>query len=205
MSPVFLDPAAQSEDKLAEVRERYGLTAPFFLFVGTIEPRKNLLGILQAFQGIRATVPHRFVVVGARGWRYDQVFTFLQESGIADAVSFLDYVPDVDLPAIYRLASFLAYPSFYEGFGLPIVEAFAAGVPVLTSRTSSMIEVGGDAAHYVDPSSLEDLRAGLLALCVREEYRRALVARGRQRVGRFSWDACAAETVRVYQRVLNAS
>jgi alpha-1,3-rhamnosyl/mannosyltransferase len=120
---------------------------------------------------------------------------------MAGRVRFLEYVPDTDLPAIYRLSSFLAYPSFCEGFGLPIVEAFAVGTAVLTSSVSSMQEVGGYAALLVDPLNGAELATGLLRLCTDERLKRELVARGLQRVRQYTWERCAFETASVYSGV----
>ena len=193
-----IDDAAALED----VRRRYGLHDPYVLFVGTLEPRKNLERLLEAFSRARqAGRREKLVLAGQLGWKYRGLLGRIERSGLASAVRLLGYVPDEDLPAIYNLASVVAFPSLYEGFGLPILEGMACGVPVLTSDRASMVELAGDAALLVDPTDVTALEGGLVRLLDDPELRRELARRGRGRAARFSWARAAAETVRLYERV----
>jgi glycosyltransferase involved in cell wall biosynthesis len=141
-----------------QLRARYSLPEKFILYIGTIEPRKNIVRLLRAFARAKrdARLPHRLVLVGARGWRYAQVDRVIAEEGMGEAVIFTGYAPQEELPSWYRAADLFVYPSLYEGFGLPPLEAMACGTPVVTSNASSLPEVVGDAALMVNP---EDERA----------------------------------------------
>jgi glycosyltransferase involved in cell wall biosynthesis len=182
------------------VRRKYGLQLPFVLFVGTIEPRKNLGRLLEAFALLRRKGrPERLVLAGQLGWKYDSLLRQIDESGASQAVRLLGYVPDEDLPALYNLARAVAFPSLYEGFGLPILEGMACGTPVLTSNRSSMAELSGEAALQVDPTQTEALAAGLEQLVADEAVREHYRAAGLARAAEFSWARAAEETVRVYE------
>ena len=143
-----------------KLRARYALPRQFMLYVGTIEPRKNLSRLMSAFAGARkAGIPHHLVCVGPYGWSSRDLAGHIERLGIEDVVHFTGYVPFEHLPAIYNLAEFFAFPSLYEGFGLPVVEAMACGVPVLTSTTSSLGEIAGDAAETIDPTDTDAIAA----------------------------------------------
>jgi len=196
----------QPPETVAAVCARYDLPDRYLIFVGTIEPRKNLARLLSAFETIHADgLSAGLVIVGRRGWLYDDFFATLERSPVRDAVIFPGYVPDKDLPAIYAGAQALVFPSLYEGFGLPVLEAMACGTPVATSATSSVPEVGGDAALYFDPTNVEEItettRRLLRDAALREEGR----ARGLAQAARFSWGRAAKETLNVYNRLLAQS
>ncbi|MEM4301926.1 MAG: glycosyltransferase family 1 protein, partial [Candidatus Caldarchaeum sp.] len=144
------------------VRAKYGLPEHFILYVGTIEPRKNLVALLEAYAAILTrNTQHaiRLVVVGKKGWLYEGFFRRLRELDLEERVHFTGYVPDEDLPALYSAADLFVFPSLYEGFGLPVLEAMACGVPVVCSNTSSLPEVAGDAALLVNPTDVQALAA----------------------------------------------
>jgi glycosyltransferase involved in cell wall biosynthesis len=182
-------PAAKSSAE--EVRRRYGLEQPFVLSTGTLEPRKNLQRLIVAFAGLPDELRkgHSLVVVGPRGWEDSEIV----RDAKAEGVRLLGHVPDEDLAALYRLCTVFCYPSLYEGFGLPVLEAMQAGAPVVTSSVSSLPEVGGDAGRYVDPQSTDEIREALAELLASEPERRALADRGRAQAARFSWERTAAE------------
>ncbi len=181
--------------------ERY--PRPYFLYVGTLEPRKNLPRALRAFARIAARLPdHQFVLVGQRGWRYEETLAEAARPELRGRVVFADYVPEAQLPAVYRGAAALVYPSLYEGFGFPVLEGMASGTPVLTSRTSSLGEIGADAALLVDPTDEAALADALLALGTDESLRRDLRERGLARAARFSWAATVRETLAAYREAL---
>jgi glycosyltransferase involved in cell wall biosynthesis len=163
--------------------EKFGLDRPFVLFTGTVEPRKNLLRLIEALpEGAL------LVVAGPRGWEDDPI---LRRAG--DQVRFLGRVSDRELAGLYRLCTVFCYPSLYEGFGLPVLEALQAGAPVVTSNVSSLPEVAGDAARYVDPRSVDQIRAALIELLGSEEAREALRARAQAQAAQFSWDRTAEQ------------
>jgi glycosyltransferase involved in cell wall biosynthesis len=182
---------------------RYGVRVPYFLYVGTLEPRKNLAAALRAFARVADALPgHRFVLAGQRGWACDDVFAEAARPALAGRVLFLDYVRETDLPLLYTHATAAVYPSLYEGFGFPVVEAMACGTPVLTSRSSSLAEIGAGAALLVDPRDEGALADGLRTLGEDGALRADLSARGLARAGEFSWERTARETLAAYREAL---
>jgi glycosyltransferase involved in cell wall biosynthesis len=192
----------QSPDTIAAIRARYGLPARYLLSVGTIEPRKNLTRLLAAFETAHADrLTDGLVIVGRRGWLYDDFFAALERSPARDAIIFPGYVPDEDLPAIYAGAQVSVFPSLYEGFGLPVLEAMACGAPVVTSRASSLPEAGGDAALYCDPTDVEEMTAVILRVLQNVDLQAEMRMRGVEQAARFSWQRAAEETTAVYRGV----
>jgi glycosyltransferase involved in cell wall biosynthesis len=172
----------------------------YILYVGVLEPRKNIPRLIAAFARIAERVPELVLAIGGkRGWLYDQVFAQVQRSGLAERVRFLGYVPHEDLPALYTGARIFAYPSYHEGFGLPVLEAMRCGAAVVTSNVSSLPEVAGDAALQVAPEDEVALADALLRLATDETLRALLSRRARARAEEFSWERCARETLRVYE------
>jgi glycosyltransferase involved in cell wall biosynthesis len=193
-----------SPEAIATVRARYGLPEDFILAVGTIEPRKNLSRLLDALQRLRQQGDDtRLVVVGSKGWLYEGFFRHLEELQWGDAVLLPGYVPDADLPAVYSAAKVFVLPSLYEGFGLSVLEAMACGTAVVCSRTSSLPEVGGDAARYFDPTDVEEMAEAMGAVWHDEALRMEMGRRGLAQAARFSWARAAEETMAVYQRAIS--
>jgi len=195
---------------LAAVRARYSLgDAPFVLAVGTLQPRKNYVRLIQAFAAISNLQPRtsnlHLVIAGDKGWRYDAIFAEVEKLGLRDRVMFPGFVADADLPALYSAARVLAYPSIYEGFGLPMLEAMACGTPVVTSTASCMPEVAGDAALLVPPTDVDALAAALDRALTDEALRADLIARGRARARQFSWAKSAQQLLGIYHAVCAAS
>jgi glycosyltransferase involved in cell wall biosynthesis len=187
----------RDEPALAHVRDNHGLPARFVLFVGKLEPRKNLLRLVRAHQRARRNgLEDALVLAGPRGWRMRELD---QAVATADGLYVLGYVPTEDLPALYSLASALAYPSLYEGFGLPLVEALACGAPVVAADRPWAREVCGDAALFVEPTDEDELAEALLALEGDERLRTQLRARGLERASHFSWETSAARMVHVLE------
>jgi glycosyltransferase involved in cell wall biosynthesis len=188
------DPAA-----LRSVRERYGLgDAPFILAVGTLQPRKNYVRLIQAFA--RLPQPEvQLAFVGGRGWLYDSIFAEVERLGLGDRVRFPGFALDSDLPALYSAARVLAYPSLYEGFGLPILEAFACGTPVVASTASCLPEVAGDAALLVPPTDVDALAVALDTAISDESVRAELLGRAPARLALFSWEKSARQLLGTYQ------
>jgi glycosyltransferase involved in cell wall biosynthesis len=195
----------QTPDRVTAVRQRHGLPERYILFVGTIEPRKNLTRLLHAFEALHGDgLCDALVIVGKRGWLYGGFFAELEQSPVRDAVLLPGYVPDEALPAVYAGAQALAFPSLYEGFGLPALEAMACGTPVACSETSSLPEVAGDAALYFEPTSESAIAETLRELLSDPDLRSELVQRGFERAACFSWDRVAAKTKAVYDAVMRA-
>jgi glycosyltransferase involved in cell wall biosynthesis len=182
-----------------------GCAAIFLLYVGTIEPRKNLLTLIRAYDELLRTTEHQpqLVLCGGRGWLCDEVFNLVDELKLQDQVRFTGYVDDADLPALYSAAQAFVYPSLYEGFGLPPLEAMACGAPVITSNVTSLPEVVGDAGLTHAPEDARELTrtmARLLSdLNLRAHFKRAGLERARQ----FSWERAARATQVVYDEVYN--
>lgn len=205
VSAEFLAPGDRERDAAA-LLARHGLAPDYVLFVGSTHPRKNLSRLLEAFAAARrrAGLAHRLVLVGDAGFGHAEVRARIASLGLDDAVTLPGYVPDEDLPALYRCAAALAFPSCYEGFGLPVVEAFATGCPVLTSSTSCLPEVAGDAAVLVDPGSTESIADGLVRILTDVALRARLVEAGRSRVGLFTWEKAARAHLDLYRRLAEA-
>lgn len=179
------------------------LPYPYILNVGTLEPRKNLEGLLRAFAKAKlAGIPHTLVVAGAKGWGESMIAPLIRELGIKDSVLFTGFVEDADLPHLYANAAFFVYPSLYEGFGLPVLEAMACGIPVIASNTSSIPEVAGDAALLVDPRSENEISAAIIRLAGELDLCKELGAAGIKQASLFSWDRTVAETRAVYDELL---
>jgi glycosyltransferase involved in cell wall biosynthesis len=189
---------------LASVRRRHKLPEQFILYVGTLEPRKNLRRLVRAFHRLRQQgYPHKLVFAGSWGWSMNGFAQEIEELGLSSLVHFLGYVPASDLPAIYSMATVFAFPSLYEGFGLPPLEAMACGTPVLSSNNSSLAELYAGAAQLIDPLDEEELTRGLRQILNDPEWRSELSRRGMKRARRFSWERAALETTAVYEQVLS--
>jgi len=202
VNPIF----RRLEDQAAvgNVRTRYGLPGTYVLSVGTIEPRKNLPTL---FRAIRRLVDQHagdvaLAVVGAWGWLYDEAVQVFEGLGLSDIVHFLGHVPEDDLVALYNGASVFAYPSYYEGFGLPVLEAMACGTPVVASETSSVPEVVGDAGLLVSPQDDEAIAVALWRVLSDASLRETLVQRGLQRVRAYTVPSMAQRTLDLYRAVL---
>jgi glycosyltransferase involved in cell wall biosynthesis len=188
----------QDEQVLDSVREKYSLPSEFILTVGTLEPRKNLARLVRAWGRLRRDgYPHKVVLVGPPGWHMHELEK--EVSAWPDDVIKLGYVPTKDLPPLYSLATVFAYPSLYEGFGLPAVEAMACGTPVLAGNRGALPEVCGDAASLVDPMSDDELTESLRTLLDDQGLRQGLRARGLERARRFAWARSADQMVSVYE------
>jgi glycosyltransferase involved in cell wall biosynthesis len=192
------DPAA-----LADVRARYGIgDAPFVLAVGTVQPRKNYERLIQAL-AILADREAHLVIAGGRGWLQGPIYEAVERLGMRERVHFIGFADDADLPALYSAARCVAFPSLYEGFGLPILEAMACGTPVVTSNVSSLVEVAGDAALLVDPLSVEQIAAALDSLLHDDALCARLVAQGSERAKLFTWERAAAQLHTLYAHLIS--
>ncbi len=206
VSEAYLVPGDRDQDR-RHIAERYGITQPYVLYVGTTHPRKNLPRLLDAFAKARAAVdlPHRLVLVGDKGFGSGDVQTRVARLGLADTVSLPGYVPEDDLPRFYRAADLFAFPSLYEGFGFPVLEAMATGCPVVTSSVSSLPEVAGDAALMVDPLDVDGIAERIEQVLTRPELAAELRELGREQAARFSWQRTAEAHVALYRRLAEES
>ncbi len=204
--PNGVDPAFRPLDPeaVARFRRERGLPEAYILFVGTLEPRKNLTTLLRAYARLRqmAQVPHRLVVVGGVGWRYQGVLPLIEELGLRDEVVFAGFVPHQELPWWYGAADLFVFPSLYEGFGFPPLEAMACGTPVVSSNAASLPEVVGDAGRLVSPRDVEELAEGMRRVLLDSTLREEMRARGLARAREYSWERTARETAQAYRRVL---
>ena len=184
-------------EAVEQVCTRYRLKPHFILSIGTVEPRKNLAALVSAYQALPAAMQDEFelVLAGPMGWA-DR--TTVERIG---AVRYLGYVPERDIAALTAAATVFAYPSLYEGFGFPVAQAMAAGVPVITSNVSALPEIAGDAALLVDPRSQAELRDALHRLLLYPDIRTRMSARGRERAEQFRWDACAAKSWQFFREI----
>lgn len=189
--------------RVQQIRQTYHLPERFLVHLGTIEPRKNLTRLLDSLLILRRSLPTlSLVLAGGRGWLYADFFAKLEALGLQDAVQVLGWVPDDDLPAILAAADLAVYPTLYEGFGLPLLEHMASGQVVASSSSSSLYEVGGEAAVYFDPTNIEEMTAVILRLLTnRDEYEHQRQL-GFENVKRFSWQRAAQETIAIYDKVL---
>jgi len=198
-----VDPAYQPlpANRVAEFRHRRELPERFLLHVGTLQPRKNIPLLLDALAQLGPDAPP-LLLVGGKGWLYEDIFDRVMTLGLRDRVHFAGYVDDDELPLWYNAATALVFPSLYEGFGLPIVEALACGTPVVAADTSSLPEAGGAAARYFDPADPADLAAKLVEVLGDNDLRDRLRADGPIQATRFSWARAGQETAAVYERAL---
>ena len=188
---------------LHEVRQRYHLPEHYILFVGNNNPRKNLGRIIRAFDQAkkRGGIPHHLVIAGEQGWKFDpeEILRMIQHR---EAVHFIGFVPDADMPALYSAAALFSFPTLYEGFGIPVLEAQLCGTPVLSSNSSSLPEVGGAGCIYVDPTEEEDICNGMLRVLQDPALSAELIQKGLENARRFSWEDSAQRLHQIIEEVV---
>jgi glycosyltransferase involved in cell wall biosynthesis len=178
-------------DQLRAVRNNYGLPGDFMLFIGTIEPRKNLYNLIEAFD--RLEDPSHLVIAGKWGWKYREILNRIEKSPKRRMIKIIGYIPEADKPYIMKLARAFVWPSLYEGFGLPVLEAMSVGTPVLTSQVTSLPEVVGESALLVNPYNADDIAKGMEMVLRNESLRERYAVRGIERSREFTWDKTAAK------------
>ena len=192
--------------QLGAISQKYILPAEFILYVGVVEPRKNLISLLNVFHNLLKSFKNlRLVIAGQPGWGYNEVREIIAKLNLQDHVQLTGFIPPEDLPAIYNLARLFVYPSLYEGFGLPVLEAMACGTPTITTSTSSLPEIIGDAGKLVPPNDDRALLEAMQNLLEDEREQSKLSKKGLKRAARFTWDRAARETCTVYRHVLEAN
>lgn len=198
-------PLAMSPVKRIELQIKYNLPEQFLLYVGTIEPRKNLERLVEAYYVYKREEPNselKLVLAGGKGWLYEGICTRVQELHLEQDVVFTGYVDGEELPFLYNMAIAFVYPSLYEGFGLPPLEAMSCGTPVISSNTSSIPEVVGEAGILIDPYQVNDLAAAIYKVAGSLSLQDELSRKGLERAQLFSWKKCAEETLQVYRECM---
>ena len=191
----------KNKEMLEDVIRKYNLQLPFFFYAGSLSPRKNMLNVLKAFNLIKDNIPHYLYVTGGYSWRDTDVHDYIKEKKLENRVIKLGFVTDDDLVALYNLADCYLYPSLYEGFGLPILEAQACGCPVITSNAASCLEVAGEAALIVNPHDVDEIAQAMRQIVSDKKFKRALIEAGKQNIKKYSWQKCARELIILFEDV----
>jgi glycosyltransferase involved in cell wall biosynthesis len=178
----------KEENILNKIINKYNLKKPFIFYIGSLSPRKNLVRIIKAFNTIKEKIPHNLYLFGGYSWRDKEVINLLNKTNSDNRIIRGGFVEEKDLPLIYNLADLYLYPSLYEGFGLPILEAQACGCPVLTSNVASCPEVAGKGARIVNPYLVEEISEGIMKILNDKKYKEELIKNGFKNVKRFSWE-----------------
>jgi len=200
ISPVFsMD---QEESKNAAIKKKYRLPDKYILYLGTIEPRKNIIGLIKAFELFKTKylitdADYKLVIAGAKGWLYQDVFRAYMNSRQKSDIVFLGFVDNSDKVGIYKNSDLFVYPTFFEGFGFPPLEAMAGSVPTITSSASSLSEAVGGGALTVDPYNIEELAWSINELLANKQLRNKMKERGCEQIKKFSWEKCAQETLEI--------
>jgi glycosyltransferase involved in cell wall biosynthesis len=198
----------RDNEKMTSIRHRYALgDRPIILTVGTVQPRKNYETLVRAFSRVAGRIPHNLIIVGGRGWLYDGLLAEIHRLKLADRIYLTGFVSDADLPALYSISEIFVFPSYYEGFGLPLLEAMACGTPIISSNSSSLPEVVSSenetAALLLSPTDEEGWAQAIHNLATNEEKRRSLVDAGFRQVVHFRWENTARQLLSLYDRLLS--
>ena len=195
-----------SGGSLTQIKDKYKIKKRYFLSVGSMEPRKNLGRALVAFKALieMKKADYQFVITGGRGWKNVAFYNLIRKLDIDEHLIFTGYVPEEDLPALYQGADAFVYSSLYEGFGLPVLEAMVSGIPVITSNTSSLPEVAGDAAILVNPTEVFEIYEAMEALATKPQLREKLRVKGKEQSTKFSWEKTALKTLEIYRRIFES-
>ncbi len=188
------------EEKIEKVKKKYNIKKKYFIFTGTLEPKKNVVRIGKAFINIKKKYNDICLVfAGAKGWNVDELYEIAKDE---KDIIFTGFVPDEDLVPLVKGAFCSLFPSIYEGFGLPVLDAFNAGIPLITSNTSSIPEIAGDAAILIDPLSIEELENAMKIILENDGKRKELIEKGKKQAEKFSWDKTVAEIIKLYEKVM---
>lgn len=194
-----------NEVELIEVKRKYNLTFPFILYIGNLAKHKNIPTLIKSFYKMkRSNIGHKLVITGRKTRNSKEIFETINELNLQKEVVFTGYVPSEELPALYNAADLFVYPSLYEGFGLPPLEAMSCGCPVITSNTSSLPEVVGNAGILVNPYDVDGLARAMYEVLSNDELKTYMIKTGLERATTFSWEKCARETLTIYNEVCNS-
>jgi len=187
-----------------KVSVSYDFTKPYFLFVSTLEPRKNVIGLIQAFDYLKQNykIEHQLILIGQTGWKYQPILDMINQSPYRTEIHRLNYLSDDLVALFYTQAEAFIYPSFYEGFGLPVLEAMTLGAPVITSNSSSLPEITGDSAFLINPNDSMELAEAMLNLIRDRVLRDNLIFKGKEQANKFSWEKTAQATLNVYRSII---
>ena len=197
----------KNESAILKVKDKYKILNKFILYVGTLEPRKNIICLIQAYHNLltKKLINHQLVIVGKKGWYYQEIFNMVNKLGLNEGrqkIIFTGYVPEEELPFLYNAADVFVYPSLYEGFGIPPLEAMACGVPVISSDLSSLPEVIGEAGILINPYNIQDIYQALYKLLNDDKLKKELKYKGLKRAQEFSSEKLANETIKVYKKAM---
>jgi len=195
----------RDSEALEQIKRKYHLPERFILYVGAIQPRKNIAGLIKAYHLLvqKPDFKHHLVIAGGVGWKKGEIYRLVEELDLRKWITFTGAILPADLPILYNLSEAFLFPSFYEGFGLPVLEAMACGVPVVTSNVSALPEVAGDAALYVNPHAVDEMAEGILRILSDEDLRKRCITKGLQQAKLFTWERCAAETLQAFKETLH--
>lgn len=186
------------------VQQRLKIQKPYLLYVGTIEPRKNLIRLIQAFDWLKKEkqIPHQLILAGGGGWKTEEIYQSAEETQFAGEIQFTGYLSSEEKNALYQNADAMVFPSLYEGFGMPPLEAMLFGCPVICSDAASLPEIVGEAAELVDPLDVQTIADGIWHVLSNRDYRSLLIEKGAQQALRFSWDRSAEKMIQIYKETL---
>ncbi|SKA76588.1 Glycosyltransferase involved in cell wall bisynthesis [Caloramator quimbayensis] len=188
-----------SENEMIKVRKKYNIPNEYILYLGTLEPRKNIETIIDSYALYKKNGGNlKLVIAGKKGWMYDSILNRVKQYSLGDEVIFTGYVDEDDKACIYKMSSLFLFPSFYEGFGIPVIEAMAAGTPVITSNTSSLPEAAGDAAIFVNPKDINAIADSMLKIANNDYYKKELIIKGLKQSEKFSWEKSAEKLINIY-------
>ncbi len=190
-------PVNNKQRTASNVKKKYNLPDKFILYFGTIEPRKNIIGLIRAFESVRKKYPIKLVIAGEKGWLCQDIFKKAEESRYRNDIVFTGFIEEEDKPDLYCLTELFVYPSFFEGFGFPPLEAMACGKPTIVSNNSSLPEVVGPGAIMVNPKNIDELSWAMETVLTNSDLRNQLIKKGREQAKKFSWQKCAQETLEV--------
>ena len=197
----------KNKSAILKVKKKYKIFNKFILYVGTLEPRKNIVNLIQAYYKLisKNNVTHQLVIVGKKGWHYQEIFKIVTKLNLnkgRERIVFTGYVSEEELPFLYNAADVFVYPSLYEGFGIPPLEAMACGVPVISSNLSSIPEVIGEAGILINPYNIQDIYQTLYKLLNDDKLKKELKSKGLKRAQEFSSEKLANETIKVYKKTM---
>ena len=186
-------------DLIKKIKEKYGIEGKYILFVGTLEPRKNIKGLIEAYNLLSDDLKkeYQLVLCGGKGWYYGEIFDIVKKYKLENRVIFTGYVDEDDISFIYSGAFLFVLPSFYEGFGLPVLEAFTCGVPVVCSNTSSLPEVGDEAVIYCNPNNIENIKESIITVLENKNLREKNIRKGHEQLKKFSWENAAKKVFNI--------
>lgn len=192
-----------NQDKL-KVMQKYNLPQNYILYMGTLEPRKNIESIVRSYSVLKKNYNNeiKLVIAGKKGWLFENIFNLVESLKLQDDVIFTDYVDEVDKAAIYQMANLFVFPSIYEGFGIPVLEAMASSVPVITSNVSSLPEVAGDAAILVEPKDVNSIAKNMHKILSNNDLRDKLICKGHIQAKKFTWEASAEKLYKIYKSMM---